>query len=245
MNGYNNKEPKIINTTEHKYICECVRCGKIFERYKGGCQNPPKYCSLYCKNHDTRLLKISICEYCGKKFENTSYRLHRFCSNSCSAKYRGIYAIKHERKIGKDGYTYIYVEGQGSVKEHIYIMEQKLGRKLNKNECVHHIDHNKSNNSIDNLMLLTRSEHSKLHRKEEIEKYGHVKSNMQGWNKGLKMKYPSNNAKKVMCIETGKIYDSARKCAIEMGNANYSVSILHCCHGKQESYKKLHFEFVT
>lgn len=49
------------------------------------------------------------------------------------------------------------------VRLHRFIMEQKLGRKLGKNECVHHIDGNKLNNSIDNLEVCTREEHLKKH----------------------------------------------------------------------------------
>ena len=48
-------------------------------------------------------------------------------------------------------------------------MEEFLGRKLNKNECVHHINENKLDNNIENLQLLTRGEHSSLHRKKEID----------------------------------------------------------------------------
>lgn len=41
-------------------------------------------------------------------------------------------------------------------------MEKKLGRFINpKEEFVHHIDHNKQNNDINNLELLTSSEHRK------------------------------------------------------------------------------------
>lgn len=50
--------------------------------------------------------------------------------------------------------------------EHIVIMEGVMGRKLNKNECVHHKDGNRSNNAIDNLRVMTRSDHAKLHGKE-------------------------------------------------------------------------------
>lgn len=47
-------------------------------------------------------------------------------------------------------------------------MEQYIGRKLLPNEVVHHIDKDKTNNDISNLLLLTQSEHSKLHR--ELDK---------------------------------------------------------------------------
>jgi len=52
------------------------------------------------------------------------------------------------------------------VRLHRYIMEEFLGRKLSSNEVVHHKDGNKLNNDIDNLEVLTRSEHLKKHYKE-------------------------------------------------------------------------------
>ena len=50
----------------------------------------------------------------------------------------------------------------GYIKEHRLIMEKKLNRYLNKNEHVHHIDYNKTNNKINNLIVLSNSEHMKL-----------------------------------------------------------------------------------
>ena len=49
--------------------------------------------------------------------------------------------------------------------EHRLIMENNIGRKLTFNEVVHHIDGNKSNNKIENLQLMSRSEHARLHSK--------------------------------------------------------------------------------
>jgi len=49
--------------------------------------------------------------------------------------------------------------------EHRYLMEQKIGRKLNYNEVVHHIDCNKHNNKLENLQLMSRIDHVKLHHK--------------------------------------------------------------------------------
>jgi hypothetical protein len=48
---------------------------------------------------------------------------------------------------------------------HRLIMEEQLGRKLHRNEVVHHIDGNRWNNSPDNLCVMTRSEHARLHTK--------------------------------------------------------------------------------
>lgn len=44
-------------------------------------------------------------------------------------------------------------------------MEDKLGRKLRKNEIVHHIDGNQFNDSKSNLIVLKRDKHTELERK--------------------------------------------------------------------------------
>ena len=43
------------------------------------------------------------------------------------------------------------------------LMEEKLGRKLLPHECVHHINGDKTDDRIENLTVLTKSQHSKLH----------------------------------------------------------------------------------
>ncbi len=61
------------------------------------------------------------------------------------------------------GYQPLHVDGK-QLREHIYVMERHIGRKLNKNEAVHHIDFNKSNNDIKNLFLFeTNSLHKLYH----------------------------------------------------------------------------------
>ena len=42
-------------------------------------------------------------------------------------------------------------------------MEQYLGRKLTRDEVVHHKDGNKANNDIENLELTSLSEHTRQH----------------------------------------------------------------------------------
>ena len=51
---------------------------------------------------------------------------------------------------------------------HVYIYEKYNGP-IPKGYEVHHIDHNKDNNEIENLILLTRKQHNELHKKEMTE----------------------------------------------------------------------------
>ena len=46
---------------------------------------------------------------------------------------------------------------------HRVMMENKIGRLLTSREAVHHIDGDRTNDTIDNLQLLSRSEHARLH----------------------------------------------------------------------------------
>lgn len=52
-------------------------------------------------------------------------------------------------------------------REHVLLMEERLGRRLLPDEVVHHIDRNRSNNTADNLALVTRAGHARLHRFED------------------------------------------------------------------------------
>jgi hypothetical protein len=71
--------------------------------------------------------------------------------------------------LDKEGYVRVYAglhpfaAGRLMIFEHVMLMELELNRKLLSSEVVHHINHNKSDNNLQNLQLMTRKDHCKLH----------------------------------------------------------------------------------
>lgn len=52
---------------------------------------------------------------------------------------------------------------KGYVYEHRYLVELRLGRPLQRNETVHHLDCDRSNNKQNNLILVSRKDHVRIH----------------------------------------------------------------------------------
>lgn len=93
--------------------------------------------------------------------------------------------MEQRRYVRDNDYVLLYRPdhpraNNGFVREHVYVMEQHIGRYLQSGEEVHHIDLDKSNNNISNLVILTKSQHMKVHYKirHGIDKYQALKEVM-------------------------------------------------------------------
>lgn len=148
----------------------CWNCKQEFElsacetRVKRG---TVRYCSAKCRDEAMMTGKIVKCLNCGVEFYTTR---NEFCSHECAREYK-VAHYQHKTYM-ENGYEVKFVNGynkKGNVKVHRAVMEEHIGRRLSPDEVVHHIDGNKMNNDISNLEVMSRKEHSSLHRKKELK----------------------------------------------------------------------------
>ena len=106
-----------------------------------------------------------------------SEELRRMISERNSCNFNGLNGYGHTKKHNR-GYVLAYVpkhpsaHKDGYVQLHTVIMERHLGRYLKKDEVVHHINHVRDDNRIENLKLMNRHEHMSMHMKERHSKRG-------------------------------------------------------------------------
>ena len=115
---------------------------------------------------------MNVCVICQTAFTPKRHTTGKYCGRKCAWEARGgtefnamaarVSAAKRgDAQRGRgEGRTYRKLNGRH---EHRVVAEQMLGRSLLRGEVVHHRDHNKLNNSPENLEVITQGKHMRRH----------------------------------------------------------------------------------
>ena len=125
------------------------------------------------------------------------------------------------------GYVYVYLNRSGEkrgYKRLHRIVAETFVPNPQKKPCVNHIDGNKENNSSDNLEWCTHKENTR-----------HLINS-------LGFKIAESSKKKVLCVETGKIYNSVVEAAKDVGVSRPAIS--HILIGKYETSAGFHWRYA-
>jgi len=171
----------------------CPQCKKNF-KVKNYRINTAKYCSRSCKALFTRVQVKTNCELCGKYFEHISSRSNKakYCSRQCYHKAQHLkgtkqYTCKHCSKqfLNPPSHKRVYCSRACVSKSNLEewnpafstVRKSMVKRGMIKAciKCgydkepkilgVHHIDENRKNNELSNLMVLCPNCHSLEHLK--------------------------------------------------------------------------------
>ncbi len=149
---------------------ECEKCGvEIIKQFPSQLKKI-RFCRECgfregARQSDRKIIKK--CIVCGNEYKvKRSHLNHRLtCSRKCGGKLHSqrMSGENHPRwkKIKSPTKKYNWIQGRYA---HRLVMERYLNRELDSSEIVHHINENPKDNRIENLQLLTRAEHFKLHK---------------------------------------------------------------------------------
>jgi hypothetical protein len=118
------------------------------------------------------------CKRCGSQYGvkcKSWARLRKFCSKRCAClAYKETNPPERQPawKGGKIQTNYGYIMsrvGRKYVLEHRHVMELHLGRKLKSSEDVHHVNGLKSDNRLENLIVMTKANHQEHHHRKHAK----------------------------------------------------------------------------
>ncbi len=150
-------------------IVKCHQCHKSFTakpswiKYGNG-----KYCSTKCHHEGMRKGKYVACEICGEKFWRKPGQLKHsksrkfFCSKSHQTLWRNSIFVgpKHPNWKNGENVQYRKIVLDNKIKQ----ICKNCGNKDKRLLVVHHLDRNRKNNKIQNLIWLCLNCHFLIHR---------------------------------------------------------------------------------
>jgi hypothetical protein len=152
-------------------VAICETCGKEFYAKPFWLQKGwGKYCSAECHHKSMRNGEDRPCHLCGKVTYKTQKQLKKtksglfFCSKSCQTKWRNQIYIGEAHKNFKTGeFVYRATMERHNIPKICKICKTEDCRVL----AVHHIDRNRKNNALSNLMWLCHNCHFLVHHYED------------------------------------------------------------------------------
>lgn len=153
--------------------CPCVICGKnSYVKPSHLSRGWGKYCSISCRNKAQYTGKHVSCHICAKKIYRAPRILARskshkyFCSKSCQTKWRNSVFIEDRSanwKLGKSSYRNILL------RRSTHAMCFRCGISDIRVLQAHHKNHDRSNNTKDNLIWLCLNCHYLTHHDDQLD----------------------------------------------------------------------------
>ena len=127
-----------------KIIVNCKVCNKEITRWKRYNKKVDKH---YCAKHLPQFYLNTI--------------IHENKSNPKNREKNGQWKGGVNKR--QDGYLRITIESGTRQLYHRYLLEKHLGIKLKPSQVVHHVNGDNTDNRLENLLIVSQQEHTKLH----------------------------------------------------------------------------------